>query len=220
MIPKELQNLSPMKGKERLGAFRDSEYLGAEDIEPGTEPVLTIKALYNGMITLARGKERHDVITFVEEKVPGMINQVRPLVVNATNRKTLRKVYKAVTADALVGKKIQLYLQHDVRDPSTGDKVDGIRIRPEEPKGAKPKPAPKCEVCGNAITGMGDFSAEQIAANTKKKYGKCLCVECGQKAKADAEKKAYDEAVAKAGDVIPDSEPAGDLASELMEDAK
>ena len=70
MIPKELQNMRPMSGKERLGAFRESEYLGAEDIEPGTEPVLTIKALYNGMITLARGKERHDVIAFVEETSP------------------------------------------------------------------------------------------------------------------------------------------------------
>ena len=218
MIPKELQSITPMKGKERLGAFRDSEYLGAEDIEPGTEPILTIKALYNGMITLARGKERHDVITFVEEKIPGMINQVRPLVVNATNRKTLRKIYKAVTADALVGKKIQLYLQHDVRDPSTGDKVDGIRIKPEEPKGAKPKPAPKCEQCGNVITGMGDFTAEQIAANTKKKYGKCLCVECGQKAKAEAEKREYDEAIAQAGDVT--GAPQDDLAAALMGDAQ
>ena len=109
MIPKELQSMKPMSGKERLGAFRDSEYLGAEDIEPGTEPVLTIKNLYNGFITLARGKERHDVISFVEESVPGMINQVRPLVVNSTNRKTLRKLFKGVSADVLVGKRIQLY---------------------------------------------------------------------------------------------------------------
>ena len=45
MIPKEMQNMKAMSGKERLGAFRDSEYLGAEDIEPNTEPVLTIKNL-------------------------------------------------------------------------------------------------------------------------------------------------------------------------------
>ena len=212
MIPKELLNATPMKGKERLGAFRDSEYLGADDIEPGTEPILTIKAIYNALITLARGKERHDVIVFEEEKIPGMINQVRPLVVNATNRKTLRKIYKAVTADALVGKKVQLYLQHDVRDPSTGDKVDGIRIRAEEPKGGKPKAAPKCEVCGKAITGVGNFTAEQIAANTKTKYGKCLCVECGQKAKAEAEK-ASEPAPAEA-------QPADDIASQLMQEAQ
>lgn len=194
MITKELQNMRPMTGKERLGAHRDSEYLGAEDIEPGSEPVLTISALYNGMITLARGKERHDVIAFAEESVPGSINQVRPLVVNATNRKTLRKLYKATSADALVGKRIQLYLQSGVRDPSTGDKVDGIRIREKIPSGAKYE-APKCEDCKKPIVGTQSFSAEQLAAASKQKYGRCLCVECGQKAKAalEAEKKREEE---------------------------
>ena len=206
MIPDELKKMSPMKGKERLGAFRDSEYLGAEDIEPGTEPVLTIKALYNGFITLARGKERHDVISFEEEKVPGSINQVRPLVVNATNRKTLRKLFKNVTADTLVGKKIQLFIQHDVRDPSTGDKTDGIRIRDKAPTGEK-YVAPKCEACGKNISGMANFTAEQIAANTKQKYGKCLCAECGKKAKAEAEAKAAE---------VKQEEPQDDLAAELM----
>ena len=211
MLPNELKNLTPMKGKERLGANRESEYLGAEDIEPGTEPVLTIASLYNGMITLARGKERHDVIAFVEEKIPGMINQVRPLVVNATNRKTLRKIYKAVTAETLVGKKIKLYLEHNVRDPSTGDKVDGIRIRPQAPDGKAPA-AIKCEGCGKNVTGMGNFTAEQIAENARKKYGKCLCVECSQKAKAEADAKAAEEA--------KPAEPQDDLAAELLEEAE
>lgn len=195
MIPKELQNMSPMKGKERLGANRESEYLGAEDIEPGTEPVLTIKHLYNGMITLARGKERHDVITFVEEKVPGSINQVRPLVVNSTNRKTLRKLYKATSADALEGKRIQLFLKPDVRDPSTGDKVDGIRIKDKiPPVGARIDP-PKCEECGKIIEGMGQYTPEQIGEVNRQRYGKRLCVECGKKRKEqiDAQEKKTEE---------------------------
>lgn len=214
MIPKELQNMKAMSGKERLGAFRDSEYLGAEDIEPNTEPVLTIKNLYNGIITLARGKERHDVIEFAEEKVDGSINQVRPLVVNATNRKTLRKLFKAVDAQTLVGKQIQLYLKHNVRDPSTGDLVDGIRIRDEVPKGKAYK-APKCADCKKDITGMANFTAEQIAANTKAKYGRCLCVECGQKEKAKLE---AEEAAKKAAAEQPEEQ--NDLAAELMADAE
>lgn len=217
MIPKELQNMKAMSGKERLGAFRDSEYLGAEDIEPGTEPVLTIKNLYNGIITLARGKERHDVIEFSEEKVDGSINQVRPLVVNATNRKTLRKLFKAVDAQTLVGKQIQLYLKHNVRDPSTGDLVDGIRIRDEVPKGKTYK-APKCSDCKKDITGMANFTAEQIAEGSKKKYGRCLCVECGQKEKAKLE---AEEAAKKAAEEPTEQpEPQIDLAAELMADAE
>ena len=179
MIPKELQNARPMTGKERLGANRDSEYLGAEDIEPGTEPILTIKALYNAKITLARGKEQHDVIVFAEERVPGSINTVRPLVVNATNRKTLRKLYSGTSADTLVGKKIQLYIEHNVRDPSTGDKVDGIRIRNRVPV-VRTEPI-KCEDCGKAIAPFGRYGAEDIAQIAKSRFGKCLCIECSKK---------------------------------------
>ena len=185
MIPDELKRMKPMTGSERLGANRDSEYLGAEDIEPGTEPVLTIKALYNGMITLQRGKENKDVIVFAEERVPG-INNVRPLVCNATNRKTLKKLYKSVTADALVGKKIQLWIDNKVRDPQTGELTDGIRIRPRIPVDKKAE-AIICEQCGKPIKAIGQFSAEQIANINQKRYGKKLCGECSKKLGEQAE---------------------------------
>ena len=185
MIPDELKRMKPMTGSERLGANRDSEYLGAEDIEPGTEPVLTIKALYNGMITLQRGKENKDVIVFAEERVPG-INNVRPLVCNATNRKTLKKLYKSVTADALVGKKIQLWIDNKVRDPQTGELTDGIRIRPRIPADKKAE-AILCEQCGKPIKAIGQFSAEQIANINQKRYGKKLCGECSKKLGEQAE---------------------------------
>lgn len=193
MITKELMNAKPLEGKQRLGAFRNSEYMGAEDFEPDSSPVLTIKALYNAKITLARGKEQHDVIVFEEETVPGCINQVRPLVVNATNRKTLRKLFKGVTAEQLVGKRIQLYLQHNVRDPSSGDMVDGIRIRPTAPSGKAPAPI-ICADCGNPIKPFGNFTADALAKNTTQKYGVPLCVECGKKRKEIGEQMAAEKA--------------------------
>ena len=217
MIPDELKKLKPMSGKERLGAFRDSEYMGAEDIEPGTEPVLTIANIYNGLITLARGKERHDVMSFVEEKVPGSINQVRPLVVNATNRKTLRKLFKTVDAQTLVGKKIQLYIEHNVRNPSNGEMTDGIRIRDFIPKdGAKTPAAPKCENCKKEITGIAGYTAEQIAATNKQRYGKCLCVECGKKRKAEIEAEKAAEQAQSAAAAEPDEGEGNDVSAELL----
>ena len=123
---------------------------------------------------------------------------------NSTNRKTLRKLFHGTSAEALVGKKIQLFLQPGVRDPSTGDKVDGIRIRDKAPTGKAYK-APKCACCGKDITGVSGFTAEQIAANTKQKYGKQMCVECGQKAKAEAEAQKVEQEA-----------PADDLAAQLM----
>lgn len=184
-IPDELKRLKPMTGSERLGAMRDSEYLGAEDLDPDSSPVVTIAALYNGSVTLQRGKENKDVIVFQEDSVPG-IKKVRPLIVNATNRKTLRKLYKAVTADALVGKRIELYLDHNVRDPSTGDKIDGIRIKARIPADTKAAPI-ICEQCGKPIKAIGQFSAEQIASINQKRYGKKLCGECSKKLGEQAE---------------------------------
>lgn len=185
MITKELQNMKPLKGDERLE--RDSEYMGADDIVTGIEPVLTIKNLYRGKVTLSRGKEVKNVLTFVEETVDG-IPEVRPMIVNSTNRQTLKKLYKQVTANALEGKKIQLYIEHNVRNPSNGEMTDGIRIRDRIPKdGAKAPAAPKCAECGKEITGLAGYTAEQIAATNKQRYGKCLCVECGKKRKAEIE---------------------------------
>ena len=186
MIPDELKRMKPMTGKERLGANRDSEYLGAEDIDPGSEPILTIDHIYNGMVTLQRGKENKDVITFREDSVPGIKN-VRPLIVNSTNRKTLRKIYKAVTAENLEGKRIQLYLDPNVRDPSSGDKVDGIRIRPKVPS-AQSAQTVKCEMCGKAITAFGQYSAEHMVQLSKDRFdGHCYCAECGAKVKKQME---------------------------------
>lgn len=205
MITKELQNMKPLKGDERLE--RDSEYMGADDIVPNNEPILTIKNIYRGKVTLSRGKEVKNVLTFMEESVPG-IPEVRPLIVNSTNRQTLKKLYKQVTANALEGKKIQLWIEHGVRNPSNGELTDGIRIRDFIPKDGKAYKAPKCAECGKGIEASGNFSAEQIAAGSKQKYGKCLCMECAQKKKAAVEAEAKKE------------ELQDDLAAQLMADAE
>lgn len=190
MIPDELKRLHRMTGTERLGQNRDSEYLGAEDIDPGTEPVLTIKALYFGTVTLANGKEEKEVIEFAESSVPGIKN-VRPMVVNATCRKALKKLYKSTSAEVLEGKRIKLYvIPEGARNPRTGEKVDCIRVKPEIPKAAPIKPeAPKapepdsiCAECGQVLKPFGKMTAGQLAAYTVQKYGKCLCSDCAGKA--------------------------------------
>lgn len=212
MITKDLQNMRPLKGDERLE--RDSEYMGADDIADGTEPILTIKNIYRGKVTLSRGKEIKNVLVFAEESVPG-ITEVRPLIVNSGNRQVLKKLYKQVTANALEGKKIQLWIEHGVRNPSNGELTDGIRIRDKKPVTSGKAPlAVKCADCGNEIEGSGNFSAEQIVKASKDKYGKALCMECAQKRKAKAEQEAYQKAVAD-----QNAAPQDDLAAELMAEA-
>ena len=63
------------------------------------------------------------------------------------------------------------------------------------------------ENCKKEITGIAGYTAEQIAATNKQRYGKCLCVECGQKAKAAQEAKAK-------------TEPENDIAAQLMAEAE
>ena len=224
MITKDLEHMKPLRGDEKLE--RDSEYMGADDIDQSVEPVLTIKNIYRGKVTLSRGKEVKNVLTFVEENVPG-IAEVRPLIVNSTNRQTLKKLYGQVTANALEGKQIQLYIEHGVRNPSNGELTDGIRIRDKKPTaaGAKAKAAVKCADCGKEIAGAGNFSAEQIAVGSKQKYGKALCMECAQKAKAAMEAEVRATQVEAADKVLKDAqnipeEPADDLAAQLMADAE
>lgn len=196
MMPKD--KLRQLTGDERLGQTRESEYLGAEDIDDSTEPVLTISGLWNGLVTLQRGKENKDVLTFKEERVQGIM-QVRPLIVNSTNRKVLRKLFGDAKASTLVGKQIQLYIDHRVRDPQDGGFTDGIRIRPYKPK---PKAElPPCADCGGTIKAASGKSADWMAAYTNKKYGRALCAECAQKAKAALEAETeHDEAEEAADD--------------------
>lgn len=216
MITKELQKMKPLKGDEKFE--RDSEYMGADDIDNGTEPVLTIKNLYRGKVTLQRGPEVKNVLTFVEESVPG-ISEVRPLIVNSGNRQVLKKLYGQVTANALEGKKIQLWIEHGVRNPSKNELTDGIRIRDKKPSASGKAPAViKCADCGNEITGSGSFSAEQIAKGSKEKYGKALCMACAQKRKADAEK--LNEAQKAQMQSGLENEQQDDLAAQLMADAE
>ena len=180
MMPKD--KLRQLTGDERLGQMRESEYLGAEDIDDDVEPILTISGLWNGTVTLQRGKENKDVLTFVEERVPG-IRQVRPLIINATNRKTLRKLFGDVKASTLVSKQIQLYIDHNVRDPQDGGKTDGIRIRPFKPRVQQAAPVPPCTDCGGEIAPAFSKDARWVAAYTTKNYSVPLCAACAQKRK-------------------------------------
>ena len=189
--------LTRLTGDERLGQDRDSEYLGAEDIDDGAEPILTIAGLWNGMVTLQRGKEKKDVLTFAEERVPG-IRQVRQLIVNSTNRKTLRKLYGDAKASTLEGKKIQLYIDHKVRDPQDGTLTDGIRIRPFKPREQELPPVPLCSDCGQSIQPAMGKDARWLAAYTAKHYNVPLCAECAQKRKERAAEGAEDAAAEEA----------------------
>ena len=64
-----------------------------------------------------------------------------------------------------------------------GDTVECLRIRKDPPEEA----SVPCEECGQMISPAFSMSVTQLAAYTRKKYGKALCAECA-KAKKEEQK--------------------------------
>lgn len=145
------------------------DYLGAYAFEPGQEMIVTIKSVANEVVTGTDGKkETCSVMHFVEN--------VKPLVLNATNSKTIAKLLKTPYIEHWGGKKIQLFVQGGIK--AFGDIVDAVRVRPFLPVDQELK----CADCGNKIEGFGKTSAETVAKHTLSKYGRMLCSECATKA--------------------------------------
>lgn len=150
------------------------DYLGSYALEPGQDLIVTIKSVGNEEVTGSDGKkEICSVIHFVEN--------VKPMILNATNNKTIAKLFKTPYIEEWAGRKIQVYTE---KVKAFGEIWDALRIRPYLPV----EKELVCADCGKKIEGFGGKSAEVIAKYTLKNYGRCLCSECATKA-AEANKK-------------------------------
>lgn len=144
------------------------DYLGAYALEPGQDLIVTIKSVANEVVTGSDGKkETCSVMHFVED--------VKPLILNATNSKTITKLLKTPYIEQWAGKKIQLFVERGIK--AFGEVVDAIRVRPFLPV----EKELICADCGKKIEGFGNTKAEVVAKHTLSKYGRMLCSECGQK---------------------------------------
>ena len=151
------------------------DYLGAYALDPGQDLIVTIKSVANEVVTGTDGKkETCSVMHFIED--------VKPLVLNATNSKTITKLLKTPYIEQWAGRKIQLYVECGIK--AFGDIVDAIRVRPFLPV----EKTLVCADCGSLIEGFGKPSAEVVAKHTLNAYGRMLCSECATKA-AEANKK-------------------------------
>ena len=148
------------------------DYLGAYSLDPGTDMILTIRQVRKEMITGADGKKEECIVCYWEE-------DQKPMILNVTNCKTISKLLQTPYIERWAGHRVQIGAE---MVSAFGEKVEALRIRkrlPEEVKIA-------CEECGQFIQPAFNMTAGQLAAYTKKKYGKTLCAECA-KAKKEAE---------------------------------
>ena len=149
------------------------DYLGAYSLEPGQDMILTIKSVGKEVITGTGGKQEECIVCrWVEDQ--------KPMILNVTNCKTISKMLKTPYVEKWAGHRVQIYA---TTTKFGGDTVECLRIRKDPPEDAKVA----CEECGQFITPAFQMSVTQLAAYTKKKYGKTLCAECA-KEKKEAQK--------------------------------
>jgi ribosomal protein L34E len=151
------------------------DYIGAYALEPDKDMILTIRNIKNEVVKGPDGKKEECTVAHFKENV-------KPMIINATNAKTIEKIYGTPFVEDWLGRKIQIFSD---RVKAFGDYVDALRIRPFIPE--QTEISTKCADCGKDIqsfdTGKGVMSPEQMAQYTYRKYGKSICAECAQKAK-------------------------------------
>ena len=145
------------------------DYLGAYSLDPGKDMILTIKQVRKEMITGTGGKQEECTVCHWAE-------DQKPMILNVTNCKTISKMLKTPYIEQWAGHRVQIYA---TTTRMGGETVECLRIRDREPEETKIP----CEECGQMITPAFNMSASQLAAYTKKKYGKTLCADCAKEKK-------------------------------------
>ena len=146
------------------------DYLGAYSLEAGKDMVLTIASVQREMITGTGGKKEECPVCHWKE-------DQKPMIFNVVNMKTIAKMYGSDT-DGWIGKRVQIYA---TTTKFGGDTVECLRIRKDPPEDVQIA----CEECGQFISPAFQMSVSQLAAYTKKKYGKHLCAECAKDKKKE-----------------------------------
>ena len=140
------------------------DYLGAYALEDGKDVVLTINHVREEVVTGTGGKKDNCVVCHFAENV-------KPMILNATNMKTITSLLGTPYIEDWLGKKIQIGVE---KVKYAGDLVDALRVRKFLPA----VKAFKCESCGKNIMARGNMDAAGMAKYTKQKYGKALCADC------------------------------------------
>ena len=175
-------------------------YLGAYAFEQGEEKTGTIDYVKSESVMNQDGKSEECIVCHFKEK------DLKPLILNKTNCKTITKLYNTPYIENWAGKKITMCVK---QVKAFGDITDAVRVKNVKPSAKTPDI--KCEECGNVIKGMGQYGPDFVANKNKERYGRRLCIECGKKAQAKLDA----EAASEQSDAEQD-----DLAAALMADAE
>lgn len=134
-------------------SLMNPDYIGAYAIPPGEDVTVTIDYVVREQITGTNGKK--------EECTVAHLKGVKPFILNATNQKTIAKLYGPYVED-WAGKKITIFATTTKMGP---DVVECLRIRPKVVQRQKPEiTEPRLTAALEKIA-AGEFTAEKLRAN-------------------------------------------------------
>ena len=120
-----------------------SDYLGSCDLEDGKDLKAVIKSVTIKNVKGPDGKEQdRNVASFTDAKL-------KPMILNATNCKLIKKFAKSVFINDWNNIPIQIYVKDDIK--AFGEVTEGLRIRPVQPVMNKPKLIPVIPAWAKAI---------------------------------------------------------------------
>ena len=137
--------------------LQNPDYIGAYSLMETGTPVdlaVTIKSIAVQEVKGADGKK--DMCTVAQ------LEGQKPFIINATNAKTITKMYDTPFIEQWIGKRITLYV---AKVKIAGDTVDALRIRPTKP--ALPELTPTHQKWAGALTAVqaGNTTIEAIRKN-------------------------------------------------------
>lgn len=102
------------------------KYLGSWSLQPGTEMIATIKEIKPEVIVGEGGKKDGRNVAYFYETL-------KPMVLNATNSKTITKLAGSAAIEKWPGLKIQIYVTI-IQDKVTKEDIETLRIRDVAPR--------------------------------------------------------------------------------------
>jgi hypothetical protein len=155
--------------------FHSPDYIGAYAFQPGEEKILTIKSVSEEDVIGSNGRKEPCMVVKFAEK------DVKPLICNVTNAKTIEKVVGSGYIEDWAGTKIQLYV---TEVSAFGDTVEAVRIRPKAPKVTKPDLTPShpkwSDIVGKVASKTTDVDTIRQHFNVSKETESRLLAEVEQ----------------------------------------
>jgi hypothetical protein len=105
--------------------LKNPDYLGSYALQPGQELIVTIKSCGLEQIAGTDGKKQDCLVLHFTEA------DIKPMIINNTNAKTISKVLQTPYMEQWQGKAIQIYAR---RIRAFGEDVDALRIRDFAPQ--------------------------------------------------------------------------------------